>query len=60
MHIVISYRTRAIGFENLAKQTYDEDLRQRLFDLSRTCAAIAEAIERNPALGDLEEFATRH
>jgi hypothetical protein len=58
--IARSYRTRAIGLENLAKRTRDEDIKQRLFDLSRTCMAVAAAIERNPDLAESEEFATRH
>ena len=60
VHIVSSYRTRALGFEKLAKQTRDADIRQRLIDLSRTCMAVADAIERHPELAEAEEFATRH
>lgn len=60
MLVVRSYRARAIGFENLARRTRDGDIKQRLFDLSQTCMAIADAIERNPDLVEIEEFATRH
>lgn len=61
MHsIVISYRTRAIDFEALARRINDAEIKQRLFDLSRACKAVADAIERNPGLAALEEFATRH
>jgi len=60
VHIVNAYRTRAMGFEELARRTGDNGLKRRLNDLAQTCAAVADAIERNPSLLDIEEFATRH
>jgi hypothetical protein len=56
MHIVSAYRARAIGFEALAKRTGDASLKQRLYDLARACAALAEAVERNPELVEIEQL----
>ena len=47
MRIISTYRTRAVGFETLAKRTRDASLKHRLYDLARACSALAEAIERN-------------
>jgi hypothetical protein len=55
VRIINAYRTRAIGFEKLAKRTGDANTKQRLYDLSRACAAVAEAIERNPEFAEIEE-----
>jgi hypothetical protein len=56
MRIISTYRTRAIGFETLAKRTRDASLKQRLYDLARACSALAEAIERNPELAEIEQL----
>lgn len=60
MQIVSSYRARAIGFEALARRTRDTDIKQQLFELSLAYMAVADAIERNPGLAEIEEFATWH
>ena len=56
MRTISAYRTRAIGFEKLAKRTGDASIKQRLYDLSRACAAVADAVERNPGFPEIEEI----
>ena len=55
MRIVDAYRTRAIGFEELARRTSDAGLKRRLTDLAQTCVAVADAIERNPGLVEIDQ-----
>jgi len=56
VRIVDAYRTRATGFEELAKRTSDMGLKRRLTDLAQTCAAVADAIERHPGLVEIGRF----
>ena len=56
VRIVNAYRTRALGLELLAKQTTDADLKWRLNDLAQACVDLADAIERHPEVGELEEL----
>lgn len=55
VRIVDAYRTRAIGFEELARRTSDAGLKRRLTDLAQTCVAVADAIERNPGLVEIDQ-----
>jgi hypothetical protein len=55
VRIIHAYRSRAIDFEELAKRTRDAGLKRRLSDLARTCVAVAEAIERNPGLFEIDQ-----
>ena len=56
VRIVDAYRTRAIGFEDLARRTSAAGLKRRLTDLAQTCVAVADAIERNPGLVEIDQF----
>lgn len=56
VRIVDAYRTRAIGFEELARRTSDAGLKRRLTDLAQTCVAVADAIERHPGLVEIDHF----
>jgi hypothetical protein len=51
-----AYRTRARGFAELARRTANIDVKEHLQDLAKTCAKIAEAIERHPGIVEQEDF----
>ena len=51
-----AYRTRARGFAELARRTANVDVKEHLQDLAKTCAKIAEAIERHPWIVEQEDF----
>jgi hypothetical protein len=51
-----AYRTRARGFAELARRSANVDVKEHLEDLAKTCAQIAEAIERHPGIVEQEDF----